>query len=97
MLRTQIVCSFTFVGLLMAAVPASRAQDNAPYCRRSELGVECIYRSMAQCHEAKQPNAQCFTREQIAGTTGMGNPDIPPIEPGRRAPLSDPNSLPERN
>jgi len=90
----MFVSSSLLVAAALFAAPGAMAQQQAPqgapFCLKSGSGVtNCIYQTMAQCEQVKQSNDQCLSRAQAGGTTGLGNPPMPPA-PGQPAPGGNP-------
>ena len=84
--------------LAIYAIPQTAAAQtgNAPYCLQSPLlGTRCVYGTMGECENARgsTSSAQCITRTDAQGTTGLGESPTR-REPGDRtyspAPLAPP-------
>lgn len=73
---------------------AAAQTGTAPYCMQSLSGARCVYGTMGECESARSnPSmAQCITRTDAHGTTGLGQrpepsvPNFPPQIPPVRSP-----------
>jgi hypothetical protein len=61
---------------LTAIPPAGAQSGNAQYCIQTAAGARCRFDTMADCERARgnSSSAQCMTRSDAHGTTGLGEP-----------------------
>jgi hypothetical protein len=90
-MRTLLVS--TVLLALLATVQVAAAQTGtAPFCLKTSTGpLRCTFATMGECEQARSSSssAQCVTRSDAGGTTGLGDGPAPsppgsPSEP--RAP-----------
>jgi len=74
--------------------PAAAESGNGQYCIQTAAGACCLFDTMADCERTRgnSSSAQCMTRSDAHGTTGLGErPD------GRRSiPTEPPPAATER-
>jgi hypothetical protein len=73
-MRSIFIGSSAFAALLTIASHGAVAQQNAPFCLRSEDGnTNCAYQTMAQCEEAKKgaSNTGTCVARPAGGEGGM--------------------------
>jgi hypothetical protein len=55
--------------------PAAAQSGNAQYCIQTAAGARCVFDTMGDCERTRgNSSAQCMTRTDAHGTTGLGEP-----------------------
>jgi len=73
-MKALFVCTAVF---LAAASGASAQSGSAPFCIQTAGGARCVFATMADCERAASTtSAQCITRSDAHGTTGLGEPPV---------------------
>jgi hypothetical protein len=76
---------------LQATPPAAAQTGNSQFCIQTAAGARCAFDTMGDCERARgsSSSAQCMTRTDAHGTTGLGEPPArPPGLPTEPAPSS---------
>jgi hypothetical protein len=69
------------VTLAVAPGTAAAQSGTAPFCIQTAAGARCVFATMADCERmARATSAQCITRADAHGTTGLG--ESPARSPG---------------
>jgi hypothetical protein len=74
---------------LLGAIPPVAAQTGAaPFCLQTPTGTRCAFGTMGECERARgsTTSAQCITRTDAQGTTGLGEPPTPYAGPRMEPP-----------
>jgi hypothetical protein len=87
-MKIRAACLALIVPCLMS--PAAAESGASQYCIQTAAGARCLFDTMADCERARgnSSSAQCMTRTDAHGTTGLGEP------PGR--PPGIPTEPPQR-
>jgi len=86
-MKVPLICATV---IFAAASGAAAAQSGtAPFCIQTAAGARCVFATMADCEQAaRSTSAQCMTRSDAHGTTGLGEPPVRspglPTEPSGR-------------
>jgi hypothetical protein len=78
-MQVLLVCA----AVTFAVAPGSAAAQSgtAPFCIQTAAGARCVFATIADCEQAaRATSAQCITRTDAHGTTGLGEP--PARSPG---------------
>jgi hypothetical protein len=69
----------TIVALAAVAKIATAQTGSAPFCLQTSTGAKCVYTTMGDCERARGSTsaAQCITRADAQGVTGLGEPSAP--------------------
>ena len=78
------------LALCCLSQPAAAQTGTAPFCLQAPAGTRCTFGTMGACENARgsTSSAQCITRSDAHGTTGLGEP--PSKSTGTPAPMPPP-------
>lgn len=89
----KLVTCTAILALWCASQPAAAQSGTAPFCLQTPGGTSCTFSTMGACENSRNSmsSAQCITRSDAHGTTGLGQPqtnkqDLPRVPPAGARP-----------